>query len=101
MYLGGSVQGDWNPGVRRTASVSGVTIVTENPDEIFMLRRLAVYTGICHVRTPDGSSYAADIQVSESRGYKTAGKVAEFSLSITRVDTEELDGVPLETWETE
>ena len=101
MYLGGSVQGDWNPGVRRTASVSGVTIVTEDPDEIFMLRRLAVYTGICHVRTPDGSSYAADIQVSESRGYKTAGKVAEFSLSITRVDTEELDGVPLETWETE
>ena len=97
-YLGGSVQGDWNPGFGRTSSLSGVKIVTEDQEEINLLRRLAIYPGICHVRTPDGSSYAADIQVSESRGYKTAGKVAEFSLSITRVDTEELDGVPLGSW---
>lgn len=98
-YLGGSVQGDWNPGVSRKSSLSGVKVVTEDLEEISLLRRLAIYPGICHVRTPDGSSYAADIQVSESRGYGTAGKQAEFSLSVTRVDPEELDGVPLSAWE--
>jgi hypothetical protein len=62
------------------------------------MRRLATHTGICHVRTKDGSSYAADVQVSESYSMSDGHKLASFSLSITRVDPEELDGMTLAEW---
>lgn len=97
-YLGGSVQGDWNPSVSRTGSISTVVLTLEDQDTIDAIRRLAVYPGVCHVRTQDGSSYAADIQVSEKRGYDTAGNLVNFDLSITRVDSEGLDGIPLDQW---
>lgn len=100
-YLGGSVQGDWNPAVSRTASLSTTTVTTQDNDVIRALRELAVYAGICHIRTMDGSSYAADIQVSESRSYAAAGKLAEFSLDITRVDTQGYEGMTLEQWQDE
>lgn len=97
-YLGGSTAGDWNPAVSRTGSVSAVCetsdIVTQQA-----LRRLAVYPGSCHVRTVDGSSYKADVQVKNSYSSDTAGKIVSFSLSITRVDPEELDGTTLTQWE--
>jgi hypothetical protein len=51
------------------------------------------------VRTVDGSSYTADVQVKDSYSYDNAGKITSFSLSITRVDTEELDGMTLAQWE--
>lgn len=97
-YLGGAVQGDWNPAVSRSGSVS-VTVVPEyEEDTVEAMRRLSVYTGICHVRTPDGSSYPADVQVSESWNSDKAGKAAEFSLNITRVDPEGMDGMTLMEW---
>ena len=97
-YLGGSVQGDWNPAVSRTGSLNAVCL-TEDIEVIQAVRRLAVYPGICHVRTVDGSSYTADVQVKDSYSYDNAGKITSFSLSITRVDTEELDGMTLAQWE--
>lgn len=97
-YLGGSIQGDWNPAVRRTLSASSVSVTSVDPETIEGLRRLAVYPGICHVRTVDGSSFDADIQVSESRSYQS-GKKVDFDLSITRIDPEGLDGMTLEEWE--
>lgn len=105
-YLGGSIQGDWNPGVSRTGSVSTVGIVdagTEYEDEhdgtIEAVRRLANYAGICHVRTPDGSSFSANINVSEDREEKMVNKLAKYSLEITRVDAEQLDGITYELWQ--
>lgn len=95
-YLGGSVQGDWNPDVLRSGSVAAVSIAEEDQDTIEAMRRLAEHTGICHVRTRDGSSYPADVQVSES--YSGGHGVAEFSLTITRVDTEILDGMTEDEW---
>lgn len=92
-YLGGSVQGDWNLATHRRASVSADTVVTDDPELIAMMRRLAVYPGICHVRTADGSSFAANVEVSEKRTYEQAGKIAVFELTINRVDEETLDGV--------
>ena len=97
-YLGGSVQGDWNPAVTRTGTVSGVLITLDDPSQIATMRTLADYAGICHVRTPDGSSYAADVQVSEDRSHENGGKIVEFSLSISKVDPEALDGMTLEEW---
>lgn len=98
IYLGGSVQGDWNPGVSRSASISTATITLIDAEEIAIMRRLAVYSGICHVRTQDGSSFNADVQVSENRAHDSGGYIATYSLSITRVDSQELEGVPLDEW---
>lgn len=98
-YLGGSVQGDWNPAVSRSSSVGAVGITTEDQETIEAMRRLAVYPGICHVRTKEGSSYPADVQVSESYAVSEGHKLAKFSLKITRVDAEGLDGMTLVEWE--
>ena len=100
-YLGGSVQGDWNRAVSRKTAMSATTITVKEEEAIEALRKLAVYPGICHVRTPDGSSFTADIQVSESRTYENEGRKTDFTLSITRVDPEGLDGMTLEVWEAE
>lgn len=97
-YLGGSVQGDWNPAVSRTGSVSGATVTVYDIDAIQAMRRLAVYPGICHVRTKEGSSFAADVQVAEDQGQNSAHKIVNFDLSVTRVDTEGLDGMTLDEW---
>lgn len=97
-YLGGAVQGDWNEGFSRSLSISNTSVTVHDEETIAALRRLAVYPGICHVRTVEGSSFDADIQVSEVRSYQSAGRKVEFSLSVTRVDPEGLDGLPLDMW---
>ena len=97
-YLGGSVKGDWNAGVIRTATLSTVAFTEYDPDVINGLRLLSEYTGICHIRTLDGSSFKADLQVQEDRDHDDYGTKASFSISCTRVDPEELDGMTLEQW---
>lgn len=97
-YLGGSIQGDWNPAVHRSAKVDAVLIYPRDAETIEAMRRLSTYAGICHVRTVDGSSFAADVQVSEDRSHDKAGKIVSFSLAITRVDTEDLDGLTYAEW---
>ena len=98
-YLGGSIQGDWNPAVSRKTSIGGLMIKLVDASDILKMRRLAQYAGICHVRTPDGSSFAADVEVSESWSSDKQFEIAEFSLEIIRVDSEVLDGIPLTEWE--
>lgn len=97
-YLGGSVQGDWNPAIERTGSVKTRVAVEHDPDLITMMRRLANYAGICHVRTPDGSSFAANIVVSEDREEKKINMISSFSLEITKIDSEGFDGIPYSEW---
>ena len=91
-YLGGSIQGDWGPAVGRSGSVGTVVVPVLDPEQLKNIRRLAAYTGPCHIRTPDGSSFWADIQVTEDRNHGDGGLIAACSLSITRVDPQELDG---------
>lgn len=97
-YLGGSVKGDWNAGVMRSSTLSTVALVEYDEDVINGLRLLSEYTGICHIRTLDGSSFKADLQVQEDRDHDDYGTKASFSISATRVDPEELDGMTLEQW---
>lgn len=92
-YLGGSVQGDWNSSVSRTGNVSSLILNPFEEDTIKGLRRLSVYSGLCHIRTKDGSSFSANIEVSERRSHDRYGLVSEFSLSITRVDAQEYEGI--------
>lgn len=98
-YLGGAIQGDWNLSVHRSTSLSADAVVTDDPDLIASMRRLAAYTGICHVRTVDGATFTADVQVSENRTYEKAGKIASFDVQITQVDAERIDGMTYEEWE--
>lgn len=104
-YLGGHIQGDWNPAVVRTGTINSVGIVTldEGTDEdhniIEVMRELAIYPGVCNVRTPDGSNYAANINVTEDREEKWVSKLAKYTLDITRVDNQSYDAMPYSVWQ--
>ena len=95
-YLGGSVQGDWTKAIKRSGTLGGDAIVTDDIELIQAMRRLAEYPGICHIRTKDGSNYTADIQVQEKYTQGTAHKIANFTLKVTRVDSQEQDGIMYE-----
>lgn len=95
-YLGGAVRGDWNKAIGRSASIGAVMINLTDEESIMDMRRLAVHAGECHLRTPDGSSFSCDLQVSEDRSHDRYGMVTSFTISGTRVDGEGYDGLPLE-----
>lgn len=95
-YLGGSITGDWNRGVMRNLTAKTDSILIEDRNVIREMRRLSIYPSLCHVRTPDGSSFAADIEVSESRERGTMA--ASFSLDIKKVDTEGFEGMSQLEW---
>lgn len=97
-YLGGTIKGDWNAAVTRTTGVSSVNINLLDETTVKQLRKLAEYTGICHIRMPDGSNFHADVQVNISDDFGNAPKVTECTLSITRIDGDILDGMKLSEW---
>ena len=97
-YLGGSIQGDWNPAVERSTSANLVIPVEYEPENIEGSRRLAVFPGICHVRTPDGSSFAANIDVKDDREEKWTTRLSKISLDISRCDPEGYDGMTYTEW---
>lgn len=97
-YLGGSVQGDWNPAVSRKATVATVAVSILDQETIQAMRRLAMYAGICHVRTSDGSSYAANVDVSDKYEHGNGRNVIAYDIDINRVDPESYDGMTLEDW---
>lgn len=100
-YLGGSIEGDWNPAVSRSGTLSSKAITVLDQEMLKDVRRLADYPGICHVRTADGSSYAADVQVSEDYTDDEKGMVTNYSLSITKVGSQGIDGMTKEQWDEE
>lgn len=85
-YLGGSIQGDWNPGVQRTGTINGTIPVEHEFETMYGLRILADYAGICHVRTPEGSNFYGDVQVRDDREEKWTTRISKVSLSYTKVD---------------
>ena len=95
-YLGGSVVGDHNKAVLRDLSAD--TVLARDLDEAtaVQMRALARYAGTCHVRTPEGSSFAADVQISEDRGYDTA--LISYSINIQKVDSVGFDGMTYADW---
>lgn len=95
-YLGGSVQGDWNPAVTRDLSANTVIIRGQDLDTQIAMRKLAGYAGPAHIRTPDGSSMSADIQVRETMEY--GDKKVSYSLTVKVVDPEAPDGMTYEEW---
>lgn len=96
-YLGGAVQGDWNPAVTRDMTANTVIVRGDDLDTQIIMHDLAGFAGVAHIRTPDGSSLTADIQISETQEYKT-DKIS-YSLTIQAIDPEEPAGMTLEEWE--
>ena len=96
-YLGGSVQGDWNPAVTRDLNAKTVLLRGRDLDKQLSMRDLAGYAGVAHIRTPDGSSLTCDIQVRENMDYKS--KRVSYTLSVQAVDPEGTDGMTLAEWE--
>ena len=109
-YLGGHIQGDWNPGVSRTGTISTVTVRPkhvrdqltdeqyEREIETFLYtRRMADTPDICHLRTNDGSSFSCDIQVSENRSHDNPNLIT-YSFNYTKVESQTTEGLTLEEW---
>lgn len=97
-YMGGSITIDHNKAVKRSGTINGIILTVTDQEEIEMLRRLAVYTGLCHVRTQSGSSYTASISVTEDHDHEKYGKMASFTMSITKSDPNEPDGLTYAEW---
>jgi hypothetical protein len=95
-YLGGSVQGDWNPAVTRDISANTILVRGDDIDSQISMRGLAGYAGPAHIRTPDGSSLTCDVQVRESASYKDMR--VSYSLAIKVVDPQQPDGMTYDRW---
>lgn len=100
-YLGGTEVGAWNEGVSKSGNVSAVAVPIIETETLDAMRALEDYVGRCHIRTFDGRSYTCDVQVSEDNPHDNAGLVVNFSLSVTKIDPVELDGMKLEDWESD
>lgn len=96
VYLGGHTTGDHNKTVTRDLSASSVLARKYDADDIRLMRELSRFSDLCHVRTPDGSSFTADVQVSEVMAYNTAA--ADYSLTIQRVDPKGYEGMTYAEW---
>lgn len=101
-HMDGSNDGYWNPNIERSASLNSDVIRLTMQDEIDSARGLARHPGAVFVRTPDGSAYEADVQVSDmsTEGQMTAiaidateiGLTQEFALPTPFVTEEEENG---------
>jgi len=98
-YLGGSIQGDWNPGIQRTGTINGTIPIEYEAETMYGLRILADHAGICHIRTPEGSNFYGDIQVRDDREEKWVNRVSKISLTYTKVDSIEDDLMTYAEWQ--
>lgn len=87
-HLDGTISGYWNPGAKRTASISTDLVRNGDPEQVARVRALANYCGPCLVRTPDGCCYQADVTPNTfMRTYN--GAALPLSLSVTEVELTE------------
>ena len=96
-YLGGSVQGYFGKTVKRKSDIKA-SIVTDDEDTIRTLALLCDYSGPAHIRTRDGSSYWANINVQRELVQSTAHNIWKYTFNAERFDPEGYDGVLLEDW---
>lgn len=96
-YLGGHVTGDHNRAVTRDLSAKSLLVRGDDEVIAYKIRQLARFPGLCHVRTPEGSSFVADIQVSEAQSYDSA--TIDYDLSIQKVDPVGFDGMTYAEWD--
>ena len=76
--------GYWNESVERTAGLSTDVLRVGDPERAAALAALAQHAGPCFVRTPTGSAYEADVEVSGMDRSAMSG-VCAVSLDATEV----------------
>lgn len=81
-HMDGSTDGYWNQSIKRTAVLSTDVIRIDQQEDIAMARRLARYAGPVFVRTPDGSAYEADVQISDM---STEGAVMAIAIDAAEI----------------
>lgn len=96
-YLGGAVQGDWNPAVTRDMTADSVIVRSDDLDSQIAMHDLAGFAGVAHIRTPDGSSLTANVLINETQSHDT--RRIGYTMTIQAVDPEEPAGMTLEEWE--
>lgn len=67
-HMDGSTDGYWNQNIQRSASLSTDVIRIDQQADIDLTRQLARYAGPVFVRTPEGTAYEADVQVTDMSG---------------------------------
>lgn len=81
-HMDGSMAGFWNQNIERSGSFSSDVIRLTQQDDIDAARQLARYTGPVFVRTPDGSAYEADVQVTD---LSTEGVLSAIAIDATEI----------------
>ena len=98
-YLDGHEEGDFLEGVGRLGSMSAVQITEKDVDDIRNLRRLAKYSGLAHIRSKDGSSYWANVNVQDNLDHMSCRLYNSLTLSIEACEQQSLDGLTKAEWE--
>ena len=81
-HLNGSTDGYWNQNIERKGKLNSDVIRLDQQDEVNAARLLAKYPGAVFVRTPDGSAYEADVQVSDM---STEGVLTAIAIDATEI----------------
>jgi len=98
-YLGGTEEGDYLEGVDRSGDIKAVQLTDLEVDDIKNLRRLAHYQGLAHIRSKEGSSYSANVNVQDSTDHSSSRMYNELTLSIEACKAPRLDGLTQAEWE--
>ena len=81
-HMDGRTDGYWNSNITRTAALSSALIRVDQQTDVALARALARYSGAVFVRTPDGSAYEADVQVTDM---STSGNMETITVDATEV----------------
>lgn len=94
-HLNGSNDAYWRKNITRKGSLSSDVIRLDQQDEIMSARALAHYAGAVFVRTPDGSAYEADVQVSDLS--TDGGPLTQIAVDATEIGLTQEFELPIPT----
>lgn len=81
-HMDGTNDAYWNTNIDRTGSLSSDLIRLDQQENVVLARELAHYAGPVFVRTPDGSAYEADVQVTNM---STDGLLEAIAIDATEI----------------
>lgn len=84
-HMDGTINGYWNPGAGRVATISTDLVKRGDPEQVARVRALANFCGPCLVRTPDGCCYEADVTPNTLSMTYNDGAIP-LSLNVTEVE---------------
>ena len=81
-HMDGTNDAYWNTNIDRTGSLSSDLIRLDQQEDVVLARELAHYAGPVFVRTPDGSAYEADVQITNM---STDGLLESIAIDATEI----------------